>query len=518
MAQIIIADVDAYDPSLPGVRTLRFATQSYVTKPTDTPANTFYDGRIQQPANIKRECFANGRTLGRTQIGFGEMVLVNTDGALDALLGYSFAGRSITIKVGSVAANGGGVPTWTTLISGTMEQVQLSWNKVTIKVRDKQQDIAKPLQQVKYGGTNVLPAGLDGVDGDIKGRPKPLIFGQVFNISPPCVNTTRLIYQLHDGSALQSVDAVYDRGVALTAGAAYSSQVDMETNAPAANQYRVWNSAAGCYIRLGTNSSGTITVDATQGAAASNRTAGQLFNAVLTKAGVAGGSISSADITALDAAANYALGVYVGHDRDMSTLEVLDLICQSVGAWFGCDAFGVFRVGRIEVPVGTSLATLTQTEITKIERRGSSDPGAGVPSWKIKLGYQRIYNQQVDLPTTVTAVRKSFVASEYRRVEASDAAVLTANLTSPEMEVNTQIVSAADAATEVARLLTIYKTRRDVYEVAVRVDPALVGVLDLGKIITMQLPRYDMAAGKKFLIIGLRTNMSGYLYNLTLWG
>ena len=54
MAQIIIADVDVYDPGISGTRTLRFATQSYTTRPTDTPANTFYDGRIQQPANISR--------------------------------------------------------------------------------------------------------------------------------------------------------------------------------------------------------------------------------------------------------------------------------------------------------------------------------------------------------------------------------------------------------------------------------------------------------------------------------
>jgi len=189
MAQIVIADVDVYDPGIGSTRTLRFATQSYTTGPTDTPANTFYDGRIQQPANISRTCFSDAKTTGRTQIGYGDMVLVNNDGALDGLLSYSFAGRTITIKLGVVAPNSNRVTTWVTVIKGTMEQAELSWQKVTIRVRDRQQDLAKPLQQVRYAGTNSLPNGLEGVAGDLKGKPKPLVFGKVFNVAPPQVNT-----------------------------------------------------------------------------------------------------------------------------------------------------------------------------------------------------------------------------------------------------------------------------------------------------------------------------------------
>lgn len=518
MAQIVVADVDCYDPALPGVRTLRFATQGYVTKPTDLPANTYYDGRIQQPADIKRVCFGGGTTFGRTQIGYGDMVLVNNDGGLDGLLNYSFAGRSITIKLGVVQPNSGGMPSWVTVMSGTMEQAQLSWQKVTLRVRDRQQDLAKPLQQVRYGGTNVLPNGLDGVAADLSGRPKPLVFGQVFNVPLPCVNTTRLIYQVHHGSALQSVNAVYDRGAPLTAGAAYPDQATMESTAPSAGQYRVWNSAAGTYVRLGSNPSGQVTADATQGATAANRTAGQLFNAVLTYAGIAAGSISSSDIAALDALVAYPVGVFVPSDRDVTALEVLDQVVQSVGAWYGCDASGVFRVARIDVPTGASVGTLTATEIMKIERVASTDAGVGVPAWKVKLGYQRLYSVQNDLTASVTAARKEYLAQEYRRVEASDASVLTANLTSPEIEFTTQLVNASDAAAEAARRLAIYKARRDVYQVTVRVDAALASVLDLGKVVTLQLNRYGMSAGQKFLIVGLKTNMRGYLFELTLWG
>lgn len=477
-------------------------------------ANAFYDGRIEQPANVQRDCFSNGRTFGRTIIGFGDMVLINNDGGLDGLLDYSFVGRRITIRLGTRSTTG--AITWSTIIVGSMEQAELSWQRVIVRVRDRQLDLAKPLQATRYAGGNALPAGLEGNDDDLKGKPKPLVYGAVFNIAPPCVNTSRLIYQLHTGGQVVSVNAVYDRGVLLTAGSAYSSQADMEANAPAANQYRVWNDATlGCFIRLGSNPSGLVTSDVTQGA---SRTAGQLFQAILLKAGVAQSDISSADITALDAAVSYEVGVYAGVDKDYSPLELLDELCNSVGAWYGCDAFGTYRIGRIELPTGASVGTITANEIIKIERVASRDSGAGVPAWKVKLGYYKVQSVQTDLAAGVSLGRKSLVAEQYRRQEVFDEAVKTVNALSPELEFNTVLTGKGDALNEANRRLTIYKTRRDIYQLTVRVDASLASIIDLGKIITLQVNRFGMNAGKKFLIIGVRTNMRGYQFDLTVWG
>lgn len=478
-------------------------------------ATAFYEGRIQQAANVQRSMFSPNSTSGRSQIGFGNLVLANNDGGLDGLLNYSFAGRSITIRLGEVLPNGDGTPAWTTVLKGTMEQAEFSWQRVVVRVRDRQQDLAKPLQQTRFAGTNALPAGLEGVATDIKGKPKPIVFGQVFNAQLPQVNSTRLIFQAHDG-LLQSVDAVYDRGVTLTAGAAYASQVDMETNAPAAGQYRVWNTSAGCYIRLGSNPSGVVTADLTQGAAASNRTAAQLFSAILARAGVV--DVNAADITALDAAVSYPLGLFCSTYNDTSALQACDIVMQSVGAWFGSDSTGVMRCGRLELPTGASVGTINATDVISVERVSSKDPGVGIPAWKVKLGYQRIWEVQNDLASGVTADRKEYLANEYRRTEASDSAVLTVNATSPEIEFLTTLVSATDAAAEASRRLTIYKTRRDMLEVRVRVDAALAAALDIGKIVTLQLNRYGLSAGKKFLIIGLRTDMRNRMFDLTLWG
>lgn len=510
---VIAVEVDCYDATIPGVRTLRYATIAFTTRPSDTPANTFYEGRIKQPGNFQRNTFSNQRTFGQSQISFGEVVLTNYDGGLDALLDYSFSGRAITIKFGNIANDGTPPTSWTTIIRGSLEQAELSWQEVTFRLRDRQLDVAKPIQQTRFAGTGGMEGGTN-----LTGKPKPLVFGSVLNIAPPLVDPTRFIYQVHSGSTVNSVSMVYDRGARLTAGAAYTSLADIQTNAPGAGTFRVWNDTTGCYFRLAANPSGVVTADVVRGAAVANRTVGQLFSQILQAAGVVSGDISAADITALDAAAPYDTGVYANHDNDVTALQLLDDLCPSVGAWYGTDALGMFRIGQIVLPTGTSVGTLTTTEMLKIERVASRDTGAGIPAWKVKVGFQYLYEVLGDLTNTATAADKAYFAEQYRRVETSDATVKTANVLSPEIEFGTQLLSQADATAEATRRLTIYKTRRDMYTVSVRVDSALAGVLDLGKIVTLQINRFGMSAGKKFLIIGIRANVRLFHYDLTLWG
>jgi hypothetical protein len=210
---LFLAELVVWDPSLGTTRILRYASGvGFVTGAAETPASTWYDARIQQPATMRRDCFDLATTRGESRVGFGNLVLLNGDGALDALLDYSFDGWPITIRQGSPGA---AYPSgFTTLLVGTMNQAEFNNNTVTISLRDRQQELRVPLQSAKYGGTNQLPNGLDGVDSDLKGKPKPFCCGQVQNIAPPCVNTSKLIYQVHD-AAVNQIVSVCDRGIAL---------------------------------------------------------------------------------------------------------------------------------------------------------------------------------------------------------------------------------------------------------------------------------------------------------------
>ena len=52
--KIWVAEIVGYDPSLPGTRTLYYSTKGFTSLPTDTPANTYFAGRLKQPSILKR--------------------------------------------------------------------------------------------------------------------------------------------------------------------------------------------------------------------------------------------------------------------------------------------------------------------------------------------------------------------------------------------------------------------------------------------------------------------------------
>ena len=92
--------------------------------------------------------------------------------------------------------------------------------------------------------------GTGGTEGgdDLKGKPKPLCFGQVFNVPAVPVDTANLIYQVHDG-IINSVTAAYDRGVAL----------NKVGGVPAAGEYS--DDLANGTFTLGGSPTGTVTAD-----------------------------------------------------------------------------------------------------------------------------------------------------------------------------------------------------------------------------------------------------------------
>jgi hypothetical protein len=212
---IFLAEITAWTPA--GATTvLRYSNTGYTTGASDTPASTYYDARISQAVDVSRSMFTPGSTQGSSIVGVGDLTLLNGDTLLDPLKEYSFDGRAITIRR-STTLNPVYPTDFATIFAGTMQSAEFTPGIIRIKLRDLLAGLNLPFQPTKYAGTNALPAGLEGVATDLQGKPKPVTYGVVFNISPPCVNTSKLIYQVNDG-AVSSVDAVYDKGVVLGSG------------------------------------------------------------------------------------------------------------------------------------------------------------------------------------------------------------------------------------------------------------------------------------------------------------
>lgn len=509
---IFLAVLAAHDGT--SVRTLYYASgRGFTSAPTDTPANTFFAARLKQPVSIRRDLFSDGATRGRSQIALGELVLNNADGALDALLDYGFDGRDLKVYLGpSTAAFPGG---FQEVFVGTMEQPESDERHITIRVRDRQYDTKRPLQSTLYAGSNVLPAGLEGTADDLKGKPKPLLYGRVHNAPAVLVNSSQLIYQLHDG-ALSGVSAVYDKGAALAKEADYPDQATMESTAPSAGAFRAW--PAGGYFRLGSSPAGTITADATEGAAAADRTVGQIFRRILLEAGVAAADIDGAAITALDTFNGAEIGIFV--DQPRHTAEVLDEVAGSIGAWWGQAPSGLFTAAGFTAPSGTPAASFTGKQILRLKRVAAKDAGGGLPAWRVVVRYLRNYSVQAGdaLAGSVTAARRGWLSKEYRDASAEDGAVRTKHLLAPTLSVDTLLTTEAAASAEASRLLALRKVRRDCFEARVKLNDSSPQEVTLNAVVQITYSRFGLSSGELFRVISAEPDSKKSILNLILWG
>lgn len=491
----------------------RYSTAAYNTQPGDSPANTHYEPRVIDPGAISRKMTDLSRNSPRGEVGYGEIVLANGDGGLDTLFGdgvTSFRERQVRVLMVDADA---AYSTAEVLLVAVIVQAELSRDTVSVSIKDGSYILASAHQTTVYAGTNSLPAGVEGVD-DIKGKVKPMLYGKGLKIQPPCVNTSKLIYQI-SARALQSVDGVYDGGAALTAGATYADQAAMEATAPSAGQYRAW--LAGGMIRLGSSLVYGLTVDATADTSG-NSTAAQLIKTVALARGWPSGDISASDVAALDTANSSVLGIWVDDSR--TTLDAMDLLAQSVGACYWVDRLGILRMARLDLPSGTSVETIAPWKFSSVAQVTS---GQDVPAGTARIKYARYGQAQsrTELAGTVTDADAADLAQEWRVSTYSATPSPNPHKRLQTIERDTALTSKANADTESQRLQELWAAPRRVHEcTSVRLieDNAL--NLDLNAVVGFRWDRYGFSLDTDTLrrVVGLTFYFRDLRCDLTLWG
>lgn len=509
-----LVEVTAYDPSLPGTTTLRYASdRGIMTLPSETPANAHYPPRLMQPIGFRRTMFASARVIGGATVGVGSIVLNNADQGLANLRDLGIDGRDVVVRLGvRGAAYPGG---YTTILTGTAEQVEVGASAVTIRLRDKLHLLTLPVQATLYAGTNSLPSGAEGTADDIKGQRKPLLFGRRYHLSPVLVNTSRLIYQIHDG-VLHAVDAVYDQGVALTAGMDRANLAAMEATAPAAGAYDTCLALG--LIRLGASAAGRVTADARGDATGGYvDTAAGIVNRILQqRCGIPGGDIDSAAVSALASAAAYECGIHI--TGEMTRQAAIDAVLASVGGWLAPDRAGVWQMGRLVAPSGTPDREYTDGPLLTLDALATRDDTAGVPVWRVKLrGVPYAPAAASDIAGAVSEADRARLLAPWREASSSDSAVQTKHLLAPELVRDTAIQGTADMATEAARLLALHKVRRDFVQATVALGTTAAAT-ELGEVVRLTTPRLGYGAGRDFIVVGIEADAKRRRLTLDLWG
>lgn len=492
-----------------------FGTHGFTTRPSDTPADTLVLGRVLTPALVRRDIFDIRTVGGQSRVGYGELVLKNEDGALDWLKTVAVDGRDLVVRYGdnpTVAYPAA----YATLFTGTMEEIEFTLDAVKVRLRDRQVITLSPLQDVLFAGDNVLPDGVEGLASDLQGKPKPVLRGGCFNVTPVDVNTSKLIRQAsHD--PIRDVAAVYDSGALLArnTGTAYASQVEIEASAPGEGEYQVWKD--GGMIRLGSAPIGQLTMDVIEGTTPADRTAAAMYRRCLEDAGVSPSAISAADCAALDAANRATLGLY--YTQEITLQQVLDDICRSVGAWWGTDKDGLWRIKRLEAPSGSPSLALTVVDIVGGSLRRVPLSSDGIPVHRVTVAAVENYTPQTSgLAGNVSAARRARLAQRWQDAVAVDEAIAAEFLLSPELRVESKLSCLGAAQVEADRLLALHGVRRDCFEFTVIATAAMLAAIDLGVVLSLTYDRFGLDAGPLFVVIGYQLDPSAGTIDVTVWG
>ncbi len=457
---VVLVDVTA---SIAGVDTVvRVSSREFVSWPTDSPANVPYLARVDGGVSVNESLPLD---LSGSGMSWGDIRLNNLDGELDAWLGWVWANRPVTVRLGDM--------TWPlsdfqTVFVGVVEDLGCPGRgELALKLRDSLQRLNTPVTETKLGGTT-----------DNKDRLLPLSFGHLFNIEPLLITPNVHEYRVHSG-AVSSIVEVRDQGLPVSITA---------------------NAAAGTF-RLNQRPFGQVTADVVaQVQAVGNAPA--LIRLLATQYGKASERFSLAEIDAASFAQMEALcpqpvGLYLS-DRD-NVLSVCQRLAASVGCMLSVSRLGKLRLVRLGAPAG-SARTVSLPDIVLGSDQLSERPAvvAGV-----KLGYARNWSAQSSgLAGGVPEAHKTLYAEEWQLATQSDAATATAYRlhTEPE-QVDTLLVRRTDADAEAGRRLALEKTPRHVVKVT-----GVAHLLDLtvGDSVTVALARWGLHVGAPGLVVGAK--------------
>lgn len=458
--------------------TLYTSNHPYVSAPADTPANQAYDDRIPKEGIPQFTRRMSEQFTGRSTQSWGDIVLINDDGDLDAYLGYGWDGRSLKLYYGD--------PTWPKsdfrlIMSGTTADITVRDQKtITLRGRDKSYALNIPIQTSVIGGSTTNA-----------GKLVPLLYGEAYNIEPVLIDSALHRYQYHDGAA-EGVTTVYDNGVSVAF-----------TDTPGSG-----------YFVLLASPAGQITCDA-KGAKPSGsyktKCADIINHIVTTRSGLVAGDLDTSNFTTMNTTAPQTLGIYI-KDR-ANVIEILDQLVTSVGGWWSFTRAGLMQLGVLKATTGTAVLTIAADQIVE---RGVTVQRRDLPIAQYQLGWKRLWSvQKSGLAGSVTEARMAELAAEYQVTTKTNAGVLTKHLLADKPDVvGTLLVASAEANTEAQRRVDLRNVVRKVFAIESYTAPFQINI---GDEVEIEYPRFGLDAGVHGIVVGTVEDPVNNRLKLEVW-
>lgn len=174
------------------------ASEGFITKATDTLANTYFAGRLDGDTSYRIRISAPFWGEG-SGVAIGAIEIINDDGGLDDWADFEFKGHDIAVKLHTEGASYNSAKV---LLNGTIDHLEpVDEQRMRLVIRDPAWDLRKPLTDETYDNTT-----------DAEGVLKPRAFGIPKLCPPVLVSANDLEYHAH-AEAILGMDKVYDQGV-----------------------------------------------------------------------------------------------------------------------------------------------------------------------------------------------------------------------------------------------------------------------------------------------------------------
>jgi hypothetical protein len=440
------------------------ATKPFTTGPSDVPANTTY-----LPIATVGRLFTERLLLnGEGGLAAGELEIENVGGVRDvwASAGYVWANRAIKAYIGDVRW---GRVDFRMIFNGIVADIApRGRHALALHLRDKSQRLDTAMSEVTLGGATEQRDAL-----------LPITLGQTFNVTPLLINAAILKYQIHAG-AIHSIIEVRDNG----APVAFTADL------------------AGGTIQLHSAPAGVVTASV-RGAAASGYvdTAAQLVKRLLTSYGKTSERFTDADLdlanfAAFDAANQQSVGLY--STARQNVVAACEMLLSSVGGQMVMSRLGLARLIKVALPgAGTPFEIRPEHVHGEISPASRSEPVGAV-----KLGFAKNWTvQDAGTLANLPEAHKKLFSEEWLPAGKSDpSTIATRRLSAEPVQVDTMLLTRADADAEAQRRLDLWKMPRTTYEF--EGVPELLS-LELGQAVIVYAPRFGMDSGVAGIVISL---------------
>jgi hypothetical protein len=446
-----------------GTTTTRYlSSRGFTTDSTAWPASINYSARVTGGIKFTRSLSLDGNV----SLSFGDIELINTDGALDEWLDDYWVNRQVVVLVGD--------PRWhranfRPLYTGSLTGVDTrKRDRINLKMSDTLQRLNTVVSELKLDDSSLQDDNL-----------LPLCFGECHNITPLLVDKTVGRYMVHNG-AIEQIIEVRDNGVPVAFTPNLTTGTFTLTAAP--------------FGTITASVQGAKFVGVSGGAAAYSNKIADILYVLMTQYGSANTRLSDIDINMVGMVQfntdnTQAVGLYLTSRENV--LNVCNALASSIGARLYVQSTGLVGLVKLTLPWGGATSPVNSNDMVDhtLEIRQVVDVIASA-----KVGYCKNWTVQDGLTTGIVQEHAALFGEEWLTQTMTDSTV-AANyklFTDPVMG-ETNLIRTDEATAEANRRLSLFNVPRKLFKFT---GFGHMYNYVLGQYIVLTHPRFGLGAGK----------------------